>query len=220
MNKSEIAARLKAARLFRVLPKRDRDGLAKGASVQTFGADSIVIYRGDSADHVYLILEGSVAVESMSSHGKSLSISSLGAGEVFGEMAVLDGRDRSANIRTLEPTSLLLISKMRFRALLKEDSEFAYEVILDLVQRLRMADDQIEAIMFLPLKRRLADLLLKLFRSQGPELKTTQADLANRLTATREKVNVNLQILQDAGAIKLGRGRITLLDETALARIK
>ena len=220
MNNLEIAARLNEARLFTVLPKHDRDALAKGSTVKTYGADSIVIYRGDSADNVYLILDGSVAVESMSSHGKSLSISTLHAGEVFGEMAVLDGRDRSANIRTLEPTSLLLIHKARFRALLQESPPFAYEVILDLVGRLRRADDQIEAIMFLPLKRRLADLLLELFRAQGPELKTTQADIANRLTATREKVNVNLQILQDAGAIKLGRGRVTLLDERILSRLK
>ena len=220
MNNSEIAARLKAARLFRILPKRDRDALVDGASVMTHEPDTIVIYRGDAAEGVYLILEGSVAVESMSSHGKSISISSLNSGEVFGEMAVLDGRDRSANIRTLEPTSLLLISKARFKALLSDNPEFAYEVILDLVQRLRHADDQIESIMFLPLKRRLANLLLDLFQAHGPQLKITQADLANRLTATREKVNVNLQVLQAAGAIKLGRGRLTLLDAATLARIK
>lgn len=220
MNNSEIAARLKVARLFQVLPKRDRDALAKSSTVMTSEADTIVIYRGDTAESVYLILEGSVAVESMSSHGKSISISSLGAGEVFGEMAVLDGRDRSANIRTLEPTSLLLISKARFQALLTENPDFAYEVILDLVQRLRQADDQIEAIMFLTLKRRLAGLLIDLFEAQGPKLKITQADLANRLTATREKVNVNLQVLQEAGAIKLGRGQVTLLDQAALERIK
>jgi CRP-like cAMP-binding protein len=220
MNNSEIAARLKTARLFRVLPKRDRDALAEGSTVTTYETDTIVIYRGDAAEHVYLILEGSVAVESMSSHGKSISISSLSAGKVFGEMAVLDGRDRSANIRTLEPTSLLLISKSRFRALLNDNPEFAYEVILDLVQRLRQADDQIESIMFLTLKGRLAELLLSLFKAHGPELKITQVDLANRLTATREKVNVNLQVLQAAGAIRLGRGRVTLLDAAILARIK
>ena len=89
MNTAEIGARLKQARLFKVLPEHERDALALGASVITYAADSMIIYRGDSADNVYLILEGSVAVESMSSHGKSLSISTLTAGEVFGEMAVL-----------------------------------------------------------------------------------------------------------------------------------
>ena len=74
--------------------------------------------------------------------------------------------------------------------------------------------------MFLPLKRRLADLLVRLFQAQGSELKITQADLAYRLTATREKVNVNLQILQDLGAIRLGRGRVTLVDEQVLRRVK
>ena len=220
MNKSTIAARLKSARLFRVLPKAERAALADSASVVNYDADAIVIYRGDSAEQVYLILEGSVAVESISSHGKTISISSIGTGEVFGEMAVLDGRDRSANVRTLEPSTLLLIKEARFRALLKESTDFANEVILDLVRRLRQSDDQLEAVMFLPLRRRLADLLQEMFRAQGPELKITQADLANRLTATREKVNVNLQVLQDLGGIRLGRGRVMLLDAQALSRVK
>ena len=80
MNVSEIAARLKQARLFRVLPRRDRDALAKGSTVMTFGADSIVIYRGDSAENVYLILEGSVAAVQK---GRMRAVSSTGAhGEI------------------------------------------------------------------------------------------------------------------------------------------
>lgn len=220
MNKAKIVACLKSARLFRVLPKTERDALADGASVVTMDADTTVFFRGDAPDHVYLVLEGSVAVESMSNQGKTIAITSLGVGEVFGEMAVLDDRERSANIRTLEPSSFLLIGKTKFRALLRDSADFSFEVVQDLVGRLRQADDQLEAIMFLPLKRRLADLLLRLFQAQGRELKITQADLAYRLTATREKVNVNLQILQDAGAIRLARGRVTLVDENVLKRVK
>ncbi len=220
MSNATISARLKSARLFRVLPKTERDALAEAATEANYDADAIIFYRGDTADQVFLILDGSVAVETMSSHGKTISISSLGAGEVFGEMAVLDGRDRSANIRTLEPSHLLQIGAARFRDLLKQSPDFANEVILDLVRRLRQADDQIEAIMFLPLKHRLSDLLLELFKANGPELKITQADLANRLSATREKVNVNLQVLQGLGGIRLGRGRVTLLDARALSRSK
>lgn len=220
MNKSKIVARLKSARLFRVLPKAEREALADGASIVNMDADTTVFFRGDAPDHVFLILEGNVAVESMSNQGKTIAITSLGIGEVFGEMAILDGRDRSANIRTLEPSCFLLIGMARFRALLRDNPDFSFEVVQDLVRRLREADEQLEAIMFLPLKRRLADLLVRLFQAQGPELKITQADLAYRLTATREKVNVNLQILQDLGAIRLGRGRVTLVDEQVLRRVK
>lgn len=220
MNKSKIVARLKSARLFRVLPKAEREALADGASIVNMDADTTVFFRGDAPDHVFLILEGNVAVESMSNQGKTIAITSLGIGEVFGEMAILDGRDRSANIRTLEPSCFLLIGMARFRALLRDNPDFSFEVVQDLVRRLREADEQLEAIMFLPLKRRLADLLVRLFQAQGSELKITQADLAYRLTATREKVNVNLQILQELGAIRLGRGRVTLVDEQVLRRVK
>lgn len=218
MNKAQIIASLKAARLFRGLPDNEIESLAGAAAVIRYETNAIIIFRGDPAEQVYLVLDGSVAVETMSSHGKTIAINSLSAGEVFGEMAVLDGRDRSANIRALEPTTILLISKTRFLALIRTNPDFADEVIQDLVRRLRQADDQIEAIIFLPLRRRLADLLLELFRRHGPVLKITQADLAHRLTATREKVNVNLQVLKNQGAIELGRAKIKLIDESLLSR--
>lgn len=220
MNKAQIVASLKAARLFRGLSKPEMDALVSAATLVKYEANATIFFRGDAAAYVYLILSGSVAVETMSSHGKTIAINSLNAGEVFGEMAVLDGRERSANIRTLEPSTLLLISKTRFLDLLQQHPDFALEVIHDLVGRLRQADGKIEAIMFLPLRRRVALLLLDLFAQHGPELKITQADLAQRLTASREKVNVSLQFLQTRGAIALGRGKITLLDAELLRRIK
>lgn len=220
MNKAHIVASLRDARLFRVLPPEELDLIARSAKVVTYDADATVFFRGDPPDQVFLILKGRVAVESMSSQGKTIAITSIGKGEVFGEMAVLDGRDRSADIRTLEPTMMLSISNMKFHALLRESSAFSQEVIQDLVRRLRQSDDKIESVMFLPLRRRLAALLLELFKTHGRELKITQAELAYQLTATREKVNVNLQVLRESGAVKLGRGRIELIDAEILARAK
>ncbi|MEO0607409.1 MAG: Crp/Fnr family transcriptional regulator [Pseudomonadota bacterium] len=220
MNKAQIVASLRDARLFRVLSADTLATLASTAKRVTHDADATIFFRGDPPDQVFLVLSGRVAVESMSSQGKTIAISSIGKGEVFGEMAVLDGRDRSANIRTLEPTVLLSISSLSFHALLRDSSAFSQEVIQDLVRRLRLSDAKIESVMFLPLKRRLSDLLLDLFHMHGRELKITQAELAYQLTATREKVNVNLQVLRESGAIVLGRGRIELIDADLLGRTK
>lgn len=219
MNKAEIIACLRRARLFRVLPPEDLTAIAEVSQTAQYDPDATIFFRGDAPDQVYLVLAGRVAVETMSTQGKTIAITSIGKGEVFGEMAILDGRERSANIRTLDAATLLLIGRQTFHALLNERPAFSQEVIQDLVRRLRQSDEQIESIMFLPLRRRLANLLETLFRADGPELAITQADLAYRLTATREKVNVNLQVLQEAGAIKLARGRITLLDADILSRI-
>ncbi len=220
MKQAEIVSRLRAARLFRVLSNADLKPLAIPSSVSRYEADTTIFYRGDPPQQVYLILEGRVAVESMSNQGKAIALSALGKGEVFGEMAVLDGRERSANIRTLEPTSLLAIGNHQFHALLRDHTAFSQEVIQDLVLRLRRSDAKIESIMFFPLRRRLAELLASMFKTQGNSLKITQAELAHLLTATREKVNVNLQVLQRAGAITLSRGQITLLDEDTLMRVR
>lgn len=220
MTPADIVSSLRAARLFRVLSNADLKPLATPSNVLRYDPDSTIFYRGDPPHQVYLILEGRVAVESMSNQGKAIALSALGKGEVFGEMAVLDGRERSANIRTLEPTSLLAIGNNQFHALLRDHSAFAQEVIQDLVLRLRRSDAKIESIMFFPLRRRLADLLLSMFRAQGDTIHVTQAELAHLLTATREKVNVNLQVLQKAGSVALSRGRITLLDEEILSRVR
>ena len=220
MKKADIVARLRTARLFRVLSKSELEGLADSPNVASFEPDTTIFFRGDGPDHVYFILEGRVAVETLSNNGKAFAISTLESGEVFGEMAVLDGQDRSANIRTLDETVLLLINNRRFNALTQDNPAFAREVIQDLVRRLRLSDAKFESIMFYPLKRRLAELLIQQFNAYGDVLIMTQAELAYQLSATREKVNVSLQAMQRAGAIKLARGRITLLDAQILLRMK
>ncbi len=220
MDKSDIVSFLGRARLFGTLPIKELEGLAQTLPSKVLPADTTVFYRGDIANQVYLILSGLVAVETISTEGKTVSIASLEAGDVFGEMAVLDDGARSANIRTLQPTRLLFIAKARFKALLSEYPEFSDQIIRDLVRRLRESDHQIEAIMLLPLRRRLAVLLLDLFRLHGGQLSITQNDLADRLSATREKVNVNLQKLQDLGAVELGRGKIKLVDRDLLTRVR
>ena len=104
-------------------------------------------------------------------------------------------------------------------ALISENSEFAMQIIQDLVRRLRNTDMQIEAITLLPLRSRLASLLLDLNRMYGSQITITQSDLAERLSATREKVNVNLQTLREMGAVSLGRGKIEILSIDLLESI-
>ncbi len=219
MEKSKIIDFLGSARLFNVLSKETLERLAGQAIWKQYAADKIVFYQEDPADQVYLIYSGLVAVEIVSLDGRTVSITSLETGDVFGEMAVLDKGQRSANIRTLQATEMLIFGKAVFEGLISENPDFAFAIIRDLVRRLRDTDQQVEAITLLPLRSRLASLLLDLSRKDGSQIEITQTDLAERLSATREKVNVNLQTLQDLGAVELGRKRISILDKSLLTSV-
>ena len=212
----EIAAFLSKVRLFSALPPAVITRVAAQANKIEFASDQIVFFTGDPADRVYIIMRGEVAVETVSTEGRTVTIASLSIGEVFGEMAVLDQGRRSANIRTRLPSTILSISKAVFLDLIATQPGFAMLIIEDLVSRLRITDAQIESITLQPLRARLAGLLIDLGDAQGETIRVTQINLAERLSATREKVNGHLQILQDAGAVKLGRGKVRIIDWAAL----
>jgi CRP-like cAMP-binding protein len=217
--KASISEFLSKARLFEVLSDETVSSLAGRAEWHDLSADTVIFYQGDEAERVYVIISGEVTIETVSTEGRVVSIASLEKGDVFGEMAVLDCGQRSANVRTLRPTKLMSLTSATFLALISENSEFAMQIIQDLVRRLRNTDMQIEAITLLPLRSRLASLLLDLNRMYGSQITITQSDLAERLSATREKVNVNLQTLREMGAVSLGRGKIGILSRDLLESI-
>lgn len=216
--KASIIDFLTKARLFNVLPDQAITELAERAEWHDFETDVVAFYQGDEAERLYVIMSGEVAIETVSTEGRVVSIASLSVGDVFGEMAVLDSGKRSANVRTLRQTRMISFGKSTFLRLLEQHPAFSMQIIRDLVKRLRDTDTQIEAITLLPLKSRLAGLLLDLSSADGDVIKITQSDLAERLSATREKVNVNLQTLRGLGAVGIGRGRIDILDRAALKR--
>ena len=212
----DIATFLSGVRLFNALPENIIHALAENANLVDLAPDQNVFFQGDDADRVYIVLAGEVAVETISVDGRTVPIAVLRTGEVFGEMAVLDNGKRSANVRALQASKVVSVGKGTFLDLVAQQPEFALSLIRDLVSRLRVTDAQIESITLLSLRTRVAGLLLKLSSTQGAVIKITQADLAERVSATREKVNVNLQALQAAGAVTLSRGRIKIVDQEIL----
>lgn len=202
--------------LFGVLPEDILMELYKNSTRVAMPAGKLIFSRGDIAKTVYVVLEGEVSIEILAPDGRSVSLAILRGGEIFGELAVLDDGARSADARALDNATVLRINKSTFLDLTASQPAFSYAIIRELIGRLRTTDTQIENVSLRPLKARLALQLMELANAQEETaervLKITQSALAERLSATREKVNVNLQHLQRAGAIVLGRGRIEVLD--------
>jgi len=213
------AAILGRSRLFSTLDDDHiRRILASSPTVKIPGGKTI-FSKGEPPDAVYVVLNGEIAIEIISPQGRSVRVATLKEGAVFGELAALDGGMRTADARASQNAELLRIGKSAFQDLIAQAPAFARAIIGDLIEKLRMTDDQIENISFKPLKPRLAGLLLTLagdVDAAAPAIPITQAALAERLTATREKVNIHLQVIQRAGAIRLKRGKIDILDQDKL----
>jgi CRP/FNR family transcriptional regulator, cyclic AMP receptor protein len=222
MSKEQEAAERLLARalLFSALPPGARASLATSPRVK-LARDEALFSAGDPAHSVYLVLDGEIALEIDGAEGKCVCVAIVGAGGVFGELGALDGQPRSVGARAAQATTLLSIRAAAFLALIRGNPEFALAIAAELAGKLRRTNAQISGLTFHSLRSRVAGLLDALAAAQEvehPSLPITQTELAARLAASREKVNGHLQVMQSAGAIRLGRARIDIVDRRCLQR--
>lgn len=215
-----IGRLLAAAAPFSALPPEARVSLSLAPRV-TLARDEILFSAGDKAEALYIVLGGEIALEIDGADGKSICVSSVKTGGVFGELAILDGKPRSVGARAAAPATLLSIKAASFLALLRAHPDFSLALLRDLAAKVRSTNGQVSGLSFQSLRSRVAGLIVSLADDSAvtaPSLAMTQHELAGRLGASREKVNGHLQAMQSAGAIKLARGQIEILNRAALRR--
>jgi CRP-like cAMP-binding protein len=170
------------------------------------------------------VVQGAVRVSVLSPSGSEATVALLGLGEFVGDLALLDGRPRSASAIVLQPTRTLVVTRDEFRRWLRERPQAALALLEALSLRIRRTDEQLADLAFLDAPHRLAKRLMTLATNQygtrslkGARLRVTQAELASMLGMSRESVNKHVNELARKGWVKLARGSITLLDPDALA---
>lgn len=171
--------------------------------------DTPVVYKGDPFGAMYLIVSGRVKVHQATAGGAEVILNVLGSGNFFGEMSLLDGLPRSADISTLENAELLL-EGAALRDTIHAQPAVAWTLLRALTQRLRDQNERLEMLMTRDVADRVADCLLRLARTHGtplPGSKTcvdvslTQGDIAALVGATRERVSRALTAFRASGAI-------------------
>lgn len=182
-------------------------------------AGQTLFLRGDPGDALFAIRRGQVRIATDTAGGQRLTLNLLGSGDVFGEVALLDGQPRTAAAIASEPTELFVVLRRDLLALMARQPSVAVQVIELLCARIRWMSTQAEDAAFLPLERRLVRRLLGLAADYGNEIELSQEELAMFVGATRESVSRHLQVWKRAGIVALSRGRITLLDTEGLARV-
>lgn len=198
----------------------ESEALLRHMVVKNAAAGQVLFHREEPGDGLYAILSGRIAFTVVSPEGKELILNVLGAGEFFGEIALLDGKGRSASAVARDPAELAFIGRADFLSFLKRRPETTLHIIELLCSRLRRATDYIEDSTFLDLPARLSKSLLSLADRQDRSAKATirisQEELAGMLGVSRERVNRQLSVWCDLGVLEQGRGRIAIRDEAAL----
>jgi CRP/FNR family cyclic AMP-dependent transcriptional regulator len=218
---------LSSMSLFKGVPTRELERLASLLHERSFPTGTNVLSKEQPAEAVYVILSGCVKVYAIRPDGTEVILAVLGSGEVLGEMGLADSLGRSADVATLEQTTLLWMDRVTFRASVSESPAVARNLADILARRLRLTNANLLALATLDVPGRLASQLLTLAREYGertPEgiripMRLTQADLAALVGASRVRVNQALSPFRKRGAITLDAdGHITVRDEDALVR--
>jgi CRP/FNR family transcriptional regulator/CRP/FNR family cyclic AMP-dependent transcriptional regulator len=200
---------LKKVPLFEGLTHDELEGLSQVALLRVFPKDRVVIMAEEEGDSLFVIHAGRVKVSIVSEDGREVILSILSAGNFFGEMALLDGNPRSANVTTMEETELLMVRRADFLRFIQRTPQVAIKLLAVLAQRLRKTDRKIEGLALSDVTGRITQTLLQLAEEQGEPTadgiliknRPTHQDLANMSGTTRETVSRVLKRLETQGYI-------------------
>jgi CRP/FNR family cyclic AMP-dependent transcriptional regulator len=218
MEQRAIVDLLGKTALFGSLAEPDRTTIATRMRRVDFQPDQMIFSRGDPGREIYLVLEGRIRLSILSSDGRELSFAHAGPGSIFGEIATLDGGERTAGATAISRVQAMALPQRAMLELIENNSKVATAAIRFLCTRLRETDQRLEAIALHRIEVRLARLMLSALKLQSPgatgqnvalDLGMSQGELALLIGASRPKVNIALTMLEDMGAITRAGSKLT-----------
>ena len=221
-----LAARFQAlaeSQLFARLTVADGETLAHLSIERRIRRDEVVLRQGDQDANLLVVVEGRLRVGAGSVDGREIGHALMGPGSVIGEISLLDGGPRSADVMALSDGLCLVLERRVFLPFLTARPELMLQLMAILCQRLRHSSGAYEALAMAPLSARLARFLLELAgdRTPGPgglviPQRLSQRELGLQVAATRERVNKQLRFWQQAGILGGTSGNLVILDLAAL----
>ena len=213
--------------LFRGLEPAHRDALVAQARLQHFDAGQTIFLMGSPGDSMMAVLSGSVRISLSSAGGREVLLAVLHEGEVFGEIAMLDGKERTADALAATACDLAILRRRDALNFLEKNPKACLRLIEVFCQRMRLTDERIAEVAMLQLPARLAKALLRIIdekpdsRSRGPLpiIRLSQRELGNLIGATRERVNKCLREWQSRGIVRIEDGQITVLNQSRLEEV-
>lgn len=209
--------------IFGKIPGRMIERLAPHVRKQNVRRGETIFAKGDAGAALVGVLSGRVQISVPAADGRETVLNIIHEGEVFGEIALLDGRPRTADAIAMSDCKLMMIERRDFVPFLHEHPEVGLKLIEILCGRLRRTTQQVEDLVFLSLPARLAKVLLRLAdEAEGAsphKISITQREISQMVGVSRESINKHLRSWAQANWVVLKRGKIVVLQPDALADI-
>ena len=213
--------------LFSKLPGDDLDRIIDFTKLKKSKTREVIFRKNESGQQMFIIISGRVSLTTSSASGKELYLGMLGKGEIFGEISLLDKKERTATVTAKEATEMLVIDRSYFIPFLKNNPDVAISLLSAMATRLRQTDQFFEDTVFQQLPGRLARKFLSLARDFGKQcdegyqitIPLSQNDIGKMTRASRESVNKQMRIWEEEGLIGFDKGYITINNPEALMSI-
>ncbi len=223
----DLKAALAQHFLLKDLSPGDLDRVGELATTRWYRAGQPVFMKGDPGTAMMAVLSGRIRICAYSADGREVVLNVINPGEVFGEIALIDGGERTADAFAMETTELLSLSRRDFLPYLERNPTVCIKLLTIICQRLRSTSEQLEDLNFLDLRCRLAKRLLYLAALHGEHtakgihigVHLPQHLLASMIGTSREAVNKQLRDWEEKGFIDVRRGSITILDRPSLEAV-
>jgi CRP/FNR family cyclic AMP-dependent transcriptional regulator len=210
--------------LFRGLGIDERNMLVARSRIRSCTAGEMIFLMGSPGDRMMAVLSGTVRISMPSSEGKELLLAVLFPGEFFGEIALLDGKQRTADATAMTACRLAILDRREILSFLERYPSAWPNIINVLCDRLRKTNEHIAELALMPFPARLARVLLRLEAADGGaptgrtsrQIRLSQRELGNIVGATRESVNKCLRHWQRVGVIGMKGSTITIVNLSAL----
>lgn len=215
MEASQLHGKLPPQSLLHALSEAELAALLKDAREHKAKKGAVLLEQGAPGDTLVILLEGQARVTLYTANGREIVLDYANAGSVLGEIALLDGGTRSASVIAMEPMRYLTLARPAFERVMAENHAIALRIMRELARRLRRANQTIETDRAYGAAPRLARFLLRLL-GQGEEpggiIGLSQTELAMFAGISRENINRQLGLWQQAGLVALEHGKIRVLD--------
>jgi CRP-like cAMP-binding protein len=205
--------------LFRELDRRAVRGFAELTREQRVSKGSVIFSEGDAGDVLFVVRSGEVKVVLVPGDGDETILNVLSVGDHFGDLALIDGRPRSAHVVATQASSLLVLRRADFRRQVEQNPQVAWGLMVELSRRLRQADGTIGSLVHLDVPGRVAKVLLEYATPGEPATlvrQLTHQTMAQMIGASRETVSRAMAEFQEKGIISVQRRVVTVTNRSAL----
>jgi CRP-like cAMP-binding protein len=221
-SEAEVVELLGRVPEFSTLEGGDLARVAQLAVPRSFEPGQAVFREGDPSDTCYVVYAGRARAVREHADGRTITLATFGPGDIFGELALFEQERRSATVETLQAMTAVAVLGPDMRRLMAEHPPIAMRLLVALARRLRETNERLARRSFQSVQSRVASVLGELIAETGPQpdgevtITATQADLAKLAGSSRESASRFLAVLERAGVISQGRGRLVVHDPEAL----